>query len=697
MRPQLLLVSPGPGCRPGGMRTLALAAALAGCAASKPPHPPLPTLPAMRTCAPGSPAAAMAFCEQDRSHEERAALLAAELTLDEAIVLWALHAYHYPIPRLNIKGLHRDTCCVHGAALNFMEGPWRADGLEPKFVTVMPHAINHGAMFDLELVRRLANATANEMRAASQIRYRTSNGQAFAAVACDSGPLANTAHHPAWGRIAETYGECPFLVAQTGVAVTATMQGRTADGTLKTALTTRHYMGYHATNTMPDPQMNVTERDLYDAYLPQYRAFALQGGAEGIMCGFGSFDGTPSCANQRLLGTELRGKWGADSVVQSDCCDSITSIKSLHNFTDTFPQAVAAAFDAGAQLCFGCDPFLDHGHSANASQYLKAAISAGLVKEAAVRSAVGRVMLTRFRLGEMDEGKDRPYQHVDESLLDSAEHRALAREAAAASIVLASNTHSRLPVAHLPATPRIVVIGPFADCNETISGGWSKTNCYLHSYAGIPSKIVSLLEAVREEALQLPGNATVDFYEGSTDQRNISAAAFEAAVEAVSGASLVVMALGTGSNVEKESTDRLSLGLPTVQQQLLDAVSAKRGAASSTTLVVVCVSAGPVAIDPSLADALLYAGYGGEEAGHGIADVIFGHVSPSGRFPTTVYNSTYLSMVGPVSDYSSTSGVGRTYRYLDTKLSPPIFSFGFGLSCKPFNPRLHTQLWALAF
>lgn len=179
-----------------------------------------------------------------------------------------------------------------------MDGPWV--GVEPKYVTVFPHAINHGATWDLDLVARLANATGNEMRAASQIRYRTSGGQAYAAVICDSGPLANTAHHPAWGRISETYGEDPVLVSRIGSTVTSVMQARDA-GVLRTALTTRHYMGYHKTNTMPVPTMEVSERDLYDAYLPGYHAFAVEGGAEGIMCGFSSFDGIPSCANSRLL------------------------------------------------------------------------------------------------------------------------------------------------------------------------------------------------------------------------------------------------------------------------------------------------------------------------------------------------------------------------------------------------------------
>ena len=187
------------------------------------PLPNLPQLPPMRTCAWGSPAYNMSFCDQALSHEQRAALLASELTEEERVTLWALHSYHYPIERLNIKGLHRDTCCVHGPALNFFDGSWtfppsEEGTLQPRFVSVFPHAINHGAMFDLDLVARLANATGNEMRAASQIRYRTSEGQAFAAIICDSGPLANTAHHPAWGRISETYGALILCVRVCGFA-----------------------------------------------------------------------------------------------------------------------------------------------------------------------------------------------------------------------------------------------------------------------------------------------------------------------------------------------------------------------------------------------------------------------------------------------------------------------------------------------
>ena len=176
-------------------------------------------------------------------------------------------------------------------------------------------------------------------------------------------------------------------------------------------------------------------------------------------------------------------------------------------------EAVAAAFNAGLELCFGCDPFLDHGDSANASHYLARALSSGLVSTAQLNKAIARVMLTRFRLGEFDEGPGRPWADVDESLLDSDAHRALAREAAAASTVLAHNkcVADKCALPYKPAASSgdgssqqpqhtIAVLGPFANCSDAVGDGWAKTNCYLHSYAGMPSKIVSVLDAVREDA-----------------------------------------------------------------------------------------------------------------------------------------------------------------------------------------------------
>ena len=157
-------------------------------------------------------------------------------------------------------------------------------------------------------------------------------------------------------------------------------------------------------------------------------------------------------------------------------------------------------------------------------------------------------------------------------------------------------------------------------------------------------------------------------------------------------ADLVIAVVGLG-NTEHEGGDRPDLTLPGCpgrgscpggisqdQNALLKAVRATM-TKPHQKLVLVLVSAGPVALtNISDYDAVLYAGLGGQAAGYGLVDVMWGARSPSGRFPVTVYEADYLNKVGPILDYSSTSGVGRTYRYLDTQKSPPIFKFGFGLS-----------------
>jgi hypothetical protein len=149
------------------------------------------------------------------------------------------------------------------------------------------------------------------------------------------------------------------------------------------------------------------------------------------------------------------------------------------------------------------------------------------------------------------------------------------------------------------------VIGPFANCSDTVGGGWAKTNCYLHSYAGIPSRIVSILDAVEEDAAMI--GFDVDYVEGTTDVAPVGPTSIDDAATAAGKAELTVLAVGLGGNLEAESKDRHNLTLPPAQQLLLDAVS-KAVVESGGKLVVVVVSAGPVWIDPNTTDALLYAG-----------------------------------------------------------------------------------------
>ena len=151
------------------------------------------------------------------------------------------------------------------------------------------------------------------------------------------------------------YGEDPYLISRVGVTAMLSLQNRTSNGYMMTTQTTRHFIGYHQTQMVGKPDVIVTDRDLYDQFLPAYKAYQTEGGANGIMCGYAAFDGVPSCGNKRLLQTILRDEWNATSMVQSDCCNSVNSIWSLHGYTKTLEAAVALALNTGTDLCYEYD------------------------------------------------------------------------------------------------------------------------------------------------------------------------------------------------------------------------------------------------------------------------------------------------------------------------------------------------------
>jgi beta-glucosidase len=593
------------------------------------------------------------------------------------------------LTRLNIKNFRWDSTCIHG-------GPFMG-------ATVGPHAINQAATFDVQLVEAMSNATADELRAYSILHYKKTGE--ITGLTCDGGPLANTAHDPRWGRICETYGEDPFLITRMSTTAMRAMQQPLADATgartfLKTSQTTRHFMGYHGANDLDIPTMDVSERDLRDQFLPGYEALQINGTAwdghpggraEGIMCSFAIFDGVPSCANDRLLKALLRQEWGSNALVQSDCCNSISSV-AWFNYSKTEEQAVAAVFAAGTQLAFNGGPAEIDG--------LQKALGDGSVKMAQLDAALARMFLTRMRLGEFERGPH-PYSYVNASVIGSQAHQDLVRKVAAASVVMATNQNKALPILSPLPTRKISIVGPFADCGE----------CYLHSYNGVPGHIVSYVEAISTLARQTgaivkTSSNNCSSFDGCAVDQPVKAAALAAEAD------LVVLVVGLG-NTEHEGGDRLALTLPdcpaecrgawvpaspsiwlpncpatcanATQGQLMSAVkqavTPRKTGNRTQRLVLVVVAGGPVAIpDADDYDAILYAGYGGQAAGFGVADIIFGAVSPSGRFPTTVYEPDYIHKVGALQNFSSTSGVGRTYRYLDLQKSIPQFQFGFGLS-----------------
>jgi len=641
--------------------------------------PPLP-----RTCCPTCPEASAPYCDRSLGFEARASDLAKRLNLTEQVGLF----FSYPgtpyIPRLNLKGWSLDHTCIHG--LNKF-----------KNVTVFPHAIAQGATWDLALVRRMGNVTAVEARALSEQTYQNGGGKnQGSSLSCDGGPLANTAHDPRWGRISETYGEDPVLVQAMGVAALQSMQnpqkvpgGADTDVWMATRQVTRHYIGYHSAH--PDigyPLFNATNRSLADSYFPTYESFQRveEGRADGIMCAMTELNGVPSCASDYLLKDILREEWGSDAIVQTDCCDSIQTINNPFHYKNTTnnKDALRLAVEAGVGVYFG---FIGH----ELRPYMDDLLASGALPTELIEKYAARVVLSFMRLGFFDTLADDypfPPSLFPRELVESTAHQSLAVESAAKSVVLLRNAGGALP---LSRTGSIAVVGPFAECGPGSQGkGTDRTgNCYLHSYNGQPTNLTTVLDGVRlrvSAKYALGSNVSCPDKEDGCWSSGVASDEIAKAVSTAKASDVTILALGLGRFQEAESHDRVNMTLPPLQQQLLHQVSA-----AARKLVVVLVSAGGVDIDESLADAVVWAPYGGQAAGEGVARVLFGEWVPSGRLPLTFYTQAWADSMNAGGDALSIrrldleAGVGRTHRYLPAEGGWVKHWLGYGLSYTSFS------------
>eukprot|EP01121_Diplochlamys_sp_Union-15-3_P002223 TRINITY_DN1193_c0_g1_i1.p1 TRINITY_DN1193_c0_g1~~TRINITY_DN1193_c0_g1_i1.p1 ORF type:complete len:413 (-),score=89.96 TRINITY_DN1193_c0_g1_i1:12-1250(-) len=290
------------------------------------------------------------------------------------------------------------------------------------------------------------------------------------------------------------------------------------------------------------------------------------------------------------------------------------------------------------------------------------ALASNLIDENQIDDMLRRIFLTRMRLGEFDLFENNPYNNIPSSVLDSPQHRELARESTSSSTVLLKNS-GVLPL-QLSQIKKLAVIGPNAHPSDP--------SVYLHSYNGQSSHVVDILEGVTNAVYS--NGITVLYAQGCDIQSN-STSGFNEAIAAAREADVSIVVLGTTSDIEREGKDRSSLELPGVQSQLLSAI---HQVAKETVLVL--VNGASLIIDETLASAILETWYGGEEAGNGLADIIFGKVNPSARLPLTFYSSN--TQLRPIEDYNMDKTPGRTYRYF---AGQPLYYFGFGLSYTQFR------------
>lgn len=571
------------------------------------------------------------------SDVERARALVAKMTRDEKIAQMQNAAP--AIERLGLPAHDYWNECLHGVARNGI-------------ATVFPQAIGMAATWDVELLERVAGVIGDEARAKHHEAARRgergrNQGLTFWT------PNLNLARDPRWGRAQETYGEDPCLSGRLGAAFVRGLQGDDPRH-LKVVATVKHFAVHSGPEHLRHSlDVHPSERDLRESYLPHFEEAIREGHPASVMTAYNRLRGEP-CASSAELYRILRGEWGWDGFVVSDC-GAIDDFFGGHQVAGTPAEAAARAVRAGCDLECGC-----------IYRHLGEALRAGLLSEHDIDRAVTRVMAARVRLGVLDADDDVKWARIPHDVVACDAHRELARETARRSIVLLTND-GVLPLAREDVR-RVAVIGPTADDAGVLLG----------NYHGTPKEPVTILEGIRRA---LP-NARVEHARGCDLVRR-GTEGFAEAVDVARRADLVVAVCGLSPRVEGEegdvaaeigTGDRTTLALPGEQEALLRAL-----AGTGRTVVVVLTGGSAIASPAAYEDAraCLFAWYPGEHGGTAVADVLFGDASPSGRLPVTFYRDA--ESLPPFESYAMR---GRTYRFFG---GPVWFPFAHGLSYARFR------------
>ena len=411
----------------------------------------LVTVPAF-AAAPGSPI----YLDTHHTFEERAADLVSRMTLDEKIA--QLQNAAPAIPRLDVPAYEWWNEALHGIA--------RAGS-----ATVFPQAIGLAATFDPQLMHEIATAISDEGRAKHGEAERRGQHNRYQGLNFWS-PNINIFRDPRWGRGQETYGEDPYLTSRMGVAFVTGMQGEDPRY-LKVGATAKHY----AVHSGPEAErhhfdVHPSEQDLYETYLPAFRALVQEGHVSAVMGAYNRVNGESASASPRLLQGILRQDWGFDGYVVSDC-DSIDDIFKQHKIAGSPEAAAALGLKSGLDLNCG-----------QTYAALAGAIKQGLVTEAQIDVSVRRLMLARMRLGMFDPPAEVKWAQIPYSVNQSPRNDQLALRAAQSSIVLLKNERL-LPLSRDIGT--LAVIGPTADDVMGLLG----------NYYGTPASPVTVLQGIR--------------------------------------------------------------------------------------------------------------------------------------------------------------------------------------------------------
>ena len=518
-------------------------------------------------------------------------------------------------------------------------------------------------------------------------------------------PVLDVARDPRWGRTEETFGEDPYLISQMGIAYVRGLQGKNLNaGVIATG---KHFLGYSLTegglNWAP---AQIPPRELYEVFATPFEAAIQAAGLASVMNSYSEIDGIPVGVSEEILTDLLRDQMGFDGLVVSDY-GTIEAAFNYHHISTDLQGAGIQALQAGIDI--------ELATTAGYGELLVDAVQKGLVSESLVDRSVRRVLAAKFKLGLFEN----PYAQVDQvpEVFSHPQNREVARRMAQKSITLLKNDNDLLPLSK--DLNSIAVIGPNADSVRNLLGDYSFVG-QIESVVALTSSgaagdesvdksevdafmamFKEIIEAEHEDVFTLKNHPNIKsvltgikeivsektqiHYTKGCEVTGDDKAGFDEAVAAAQDAQIALLVLGDKSGLGTEGTtgegrDRVSLQLPGVQQELLEAV-----VATGTPVVLVLINGRPLATSWAAehVPAILEAWLPGEEGGPAIAEVLFGDVNPGGKLPITIPRS-----VGQVPIYygHKPSG-GRSYmtdHYIDSPATP-LYPFGFGLSYTQFE------------
>jgi len=516
------------------------------------------------------------------------------------------------------------------------------------YKTIFPIPLAESCSWDLAMIEKSAELAAKEA-ASSGLNWTYA-------------PMVDIARDPRWGRVAEGSGEDTYLGSKIAAARTRGFQGTSLSDPFTLAACVKHFAAYGAPEGGRDyGTVDMSERVLREVYLPPYHA-AVQAGAATVMSSFNELMGVPATGNKFLLDQILRKEWQFKGLVVTD----YTSINEMvkHGYSTDEEQAGEQAIKAGVDMDMQGGIY---------QKYLASLVSEGKILEKDIDQAVIRVLNLKYDLGLFKD----PYLYLNEQRekynVLSEEMMMHSVDMAQKSIVLLKNEPVNgaclLPVNK--GVRKIALIGPLADNRIDLLGSW-------HAAAD-ETKVVTLLEGLKKAMPDCQISSVMGCATSGDDQSG-----FDEAVQIASGSELVIMAVGENFEQSGEAASRSHIGLPGVQQELLERVTV------TGKPVVVLLMAGRPLVIPWIAahvPAIVNASHLGTCAGTAVANVLTGKYNPSGKL-----TMSFPRDEGQIPVYYSMKSTGRpmeptnkyTSKYLDVP-NEPLYPFGYGLSYTHFK------------